>query len=72
MLGIVARKYAHRIPFILKLNHNELLTYPNKFDQVIFAQIEQAWDMGAVAVGATIYFGSRRVTRQIIEVSEAF
>jgi len=68
----VARKYAHKIPFLLKFNHNELLTYPNKYDQVIFAQIEQAWDMGCVAVGATIYFGSPESTRQIIEVSEAF
>jgi len=72
VLGAVARKYAHKIPFILKFNHNELLTYPNKFDQVFFAQIEQAWDMGAVAVGATIYFGSEESSRQIVEVSEAF
>lgn len=72
VLGIVARKYAHKIPFILKLNHNELLTYPNKFDQVMFASIEQARDLGAVAVGATIYFGSDESTRQIVEVSEAF
>ncbi len=72
VLGAVARKYAHKIPFILKFNHNELLTYPNKFDQVFFAQVEQAWDMGAVAVGATIYFGSDESTRQIVEVSEAF
>jgi class I fructose-bisphosphate aldolase len=72
VLGIVARKYAHKIPFILKLNHNELLTYPNKFDQVMFANVEQAWDMGAVAIGATIYFGSEESTRQIHEVSEAF
>ena len=72
VLGIVARKYAHKIPFILKFNHNELLRYPNKFDQVMFASIEQARDMGAVAVGATIYFGSDESTRQIVEVSEAF
>jgi fructose-bisphosphate aldolase, class I len=72
VLGIVARKYAHRIPFIMKFNHNELLTYPNKFDQVFFAQVKQAWDMGAVAVGATIYFGSPESTRQITEVSQAF
>jgi class I fructose-bisphosphate aldolase len=72
VLGAVARKYAHRIPFIVKFNHNELLTYPNKFDQVFFAQVKQAWDMGAVAVGATIYFGSPESTRQITEVSEAF
>jgi class I fructose-bisphosphate aldolase len=72
VLGAVARKYAHKIPFILKFNHNELLTYPNKSDQVFFAQIEQAWDMGAVAVGATIYFGSDESSRQIVEVSQAF
>ncbi len=72
VLGLVSRKYAHRIPFIVKINHNELLTYPNKFDQVIFAQVKQAWDMGAAAVGATIYFGSPESTRQIMEVSQAF
>ena len=72
VLGIVARKYAHKIPFIVKINHNELLTYPNKFDQVMFGTISQARDMGAVAVGATIYFGSDESTRQIVEVSEAF
>ncbi|MBN1486920.1 MAG: class I fructose-bisphosphate aldolase [Anaerolineae bacterium] len=72
VLGAVARKYAHKIPFILKFNHNELLTYPNKYDQVFFAQVKQAWDMGAVAVGATIYFGSSESSRQIIEVSKAF
>jgi class I fructose-bisphosphate aldolase len=72
VLGSVSRKYAHRIPFIVKLNHNELLSYPNKFDQVMFGHVEQAWDMGAVAVGATIYFGSDEATRQIQEVSEAF
>src|SRR5512142_1554927 len=72
VLGAVARKYAHKIPFIMKFNHNELLTYPNKFDQVFFAQVEQAWDMGAVGVGATVYFGSAESTRQITEVSEAF
>ncbi len=72
VLAAVARKYAHKIPFIVKFNHNELLTYPNKFDQVFFAQVRQAWDMGAVAVGATIYFGSPESTRQITEVSEAF
>jgi class I fructose-bisphosphate aldolase len=71
-LGMVARKYAHKIPMILKLNHNELLTYPNKFDQVMFAQIEDAWNMGCTAVGATIYFGSDQSTRQIQEVSLAF
>jgi class I fructose-bisphosphate aldolase len=72
VLGAVARRYAHRIPFLLKFNHNELLTYPNKYDQVFFAQIKQALDMGAVAVGATIYFGSPESSRQIVEVSEAF
>jgi class I fructose-bisphosphate aldolase len=72
VLGSVARKYAHKIPFILKFNHNELLTYPNKYDQIFFAQVEQAYDMGAVAVGATIYFGSPESSRQIVEVSEAF
>lgn len=72
VLGIVSRKYAHKIPFILKLNHNELLTYPSKFDQIMFAGVEQAFDLGAAAVGATIYFGSEESSRQIVEVSEAF
>jgi len=72
VLGIVARKYAHKIPFIVKINHNELLTYPNKFDQVMFGKVEQAYDMGAAAVGATIYFGSDEATRQIVEVAAAF
>ena len=72
VLGSVARKYAHKIPFILKFNHNELLTCPNTFDQVFFASIRQARDMGAVAVGATIYFGSPESSRQIVEVSRAF
>jgi class I fructose-bisphosphate aldolase len=72
VLGSVARKYAHRIPFIVKLNHNELLTYPNKYDQVLFGSVRQAWEMGAVAVGATIYFGSEEATRQLQEVTEAF
>lgn len=72
VLGAVSRKYAHKIPFIVKINHNELLTYPNKADQVMFADIDQAWNMGAVAVGATIYFGSDQSTRQIVEVSQAF
>lgn len=72
VLGIVSRKYAHKIPFIVKINHNELLTYPNKFDQIMFAGIEQAYDMGAAAVGATIYFGSEESSRQIVEVSESF
>src|SRR6202142_1165783 len=69
VLGSVSRKYAHRIPFIVKLNHNELLTYPNRFDQVMFGTVKQAVDMGAAAVGATIYFGSQESTRQIVEVS---
>lgn len=71
-LGIVARKYAGKIPFIVKLNHNELLTYPNKFDQVMFATVEQAKNMGALGVGATIYFGSPESGRQIVEVGQAF
>src|SRR5258708_2889826 len=72
VLGAVARKYAHKIPFLVKINHNELLTYPNKFDQIMFGTIKQAADMGAAAVGATIYFGSDQSARQIIEVSQAF
>ena len=72
VLGSVARKYAHKIPFILKINHNELLTYPNTFDQIPFASVEQAFNLGAVAVGATIYYGSLESSRQIQEVSEAF
>ncbi|MBZ0200810.1 MAG: class I fructose-bisphosphate aldolase [Ignavibacteriaceae bacterium] len=72
VLGMTARKYVTKIPFIVKINHNELLTYPNKFDQIMFAGVEQAYDMGAAAVGATIYFGSEESSRQIIEVSEAF
>jgi len=72
VLGSVARKYAHKIPFIVKVNHNEFLTYPNKFDQIMFGEIRQAWDMGAVAVGATIYFGSPESGRQIVEVAKAF
>lgn len=72
VLGIVSRKYAHKIPFVVKLNHNELLTYPNKFDQIYFGQVEQAYDMGAAAIGATIYFGSEESTRQIQETTEAF
>jgi class I fructose-bisphosphate aldolase len=72
VLGAVARKYAHKIPFLLKFNHNEFLTYPNKFDQIFFAGVKQARDMGAVAVGATIYFGSAESSRQIVEVSQAF
>lgn len=72
VLGSISRKYAHRIPFLLKLNHNELLTYPTKYDQIMFASIDQAFDMGAVAVGATIYFGSENSNRQIQEITEAF
>ena len=72
VLGAVSRKYAHRIPFIVKLNHNELLTFPNKFDQVMYGTVEQAYELGAAGVGATIYFGSEESTRQIVEVSEAF
>jgi len=72
VLGAVSRRYAHRIPFIVKINHNELLTYPNKYDQVLFAHVEQAFDLGAVAVGATIYYGSEESSDQIVEISEAF
>lgn len=72
VLGIVSRQYAHKIPMILKINHNELLTYPNKFDQTLFASIDQAFNMGACAVGATVFFGSEESRRQIQEVSEAF
>jgi class I fructose-bisphosphate aldolase len=72
VLGAVARKYAHKIPFLVKINHNELLTYPNKFDQLMFGTVKEAADMGAVAVGATIYFGSDQSARQIVEVSQAF
>jgi len=72
VLGAVARKYAHKIPFVLKINHNELLSYPNTWDQILFANVEQAFDMGAVAVGATIYFGSAESRRQIVEISQAF
>ncbi len=72
VLGAVARKYAHHIPFIVKINHNELLTYPNTFDQIMFGQVERAAEMGAIAVGATIYFGSEEGDRQIVEVARAF
>ena len=72
VLGSVARKYAHKIPFLVKINHNELMTYPNKFDQIMFGTVKQAADMGAVAVGATIYFGSEPSGRQIVEVAQAF
>jgi class I fructose-bisphosphate aldolase len=72
VLGSVSRKYAHKIPFIVKVNHNELLTYPNNFDQIMFGTIEEAYNMGAAAIGATIYFGSENADRQIVEVAEAF
>jgi class I fructose-bisphosphate aldolase len=72
VLGAVTHKYAHKIPFIVKLNHNELLTFPNKFDQILFGTVKEAWDMGAAAVGATIYFGSDQADRQIVEISRAF
>ena len=72
VLGLNARKYAHKIPFIVKLNHNELLTYPNKYDQTLFGKVKAAWNMGAVAVGATIYFGSEESNRQLKEIAEAF
>jgi class I fructose-bisphosphate aldolase len=72
VLGAVARKYAHRIPFMVKINHNELLTFPNKFDQIMFGSIKEAWNMGAVAVGATVYFGSAESARQLVDVAQAF
>jgi class I fructose-bisphosphate aldolase len=72
VLGSVTRRYVHKIPFIVKINHNELLTYPNKFDQVMFSRVDQAFGMGAMAVGATVYFGSEESSRQIVQVSEAF
>ncbi len=72
VLGAVARRYAHRIPFLVKINHNELLTYPNKADQILFGTVKEAWDMGAVAVGATVYFGSEQAGRQIVEIAQAF
>ncbi|MGE3823660.1 MAG: class I fructose-bisphosphate aldolase [Bacteroidia bacterium] len=72
VLAACSRKYAHKIPFIVKINHNEFLTYPNKFDQIMFGSVEEAWNMGAVAVGATIYFGSEESARQIVEVAQAF
>lgn len=71
-LGMMSRKYAHKIPFIVKINHNELLTYPNKAEQIMFGSVDDAWNLGAVAVGATIYFGSADATRQIVEVAKAF
>jgi class I fructose-bisphosphate aldolase len=72
VLGLNARRYAHKIPFIVKVNHNELLTYPNKYDQTLFGKVKNAWDMGAIAVGATIYFGSAESNRQLKEIAEAF
>jgi class I fructose-bisphosphate aldolase len=72
VLASVSRKYAHRIPFVVKLNHNELMTYPNKFDQIMFGSVDEAWNLGATAVGATIYYGSPESNKQIIEVAEAF
>src|SRR5205823_676187 len=72
VLGSVARKYAHRIPFVVKINHNELLTYPNKFDQILFGTVEEAYNLGAAAVGATIYFGSDESGRQLVEIADAF
>lgn len=71
-LAILSRKYAHKIPFVVKLNHNELMTYPNKYDQILFGSVRDAWNMGAVAVGATVYFGSAESDRQIIEIAKAF
>lgn len=71
-LAMMSRKYAHKIPFVVKINHNELLTYPNKFDQIMYGSVDEAWNLGAAAVGATIYFGSEESSRQIIEVAEAF
>jgi class I fructose-bisphosphate aldolase len=72
VLGVVARRYAHKIPFIVKINHNEMVSYPNDFSQILFGTVEQAYEMGAAAVGATIYFGSEDSHRQLVEISEAF
>lgn len=72
VLGMVSRKYAHKIPFVVKINHNELLSYPNAYDQILFASVKQCWEMGAAGIGATIYFGSKESNRQIQEISEAF
>jgi fructose-bisphosphate aldolase, class I len=72
VLASVSRKYAHKIPFVVKINHNEFLSYPNKYDQILFGSVEEAWNMGAVAVGATIYFGSHESARQIVEIAQAF
>jgi class I fructose-bisphosphate aldolase len=72
VLGAVSRRYAHRIPFIVKINHNELLTYPNRYDQVLFASVQRSWELGAVGIGATIYFGSEQSTRQLVEIAHCF
>lgn len=72
ILGAVARKYAHKIPFVVKINHNELLSYPNGYDQVLFGTVQEAWNMGAAAIGATIYFGSEQSRRQLVEIAQAF
>src|SRR5499433_4179199 len=72
VLGSVARRYAHRIPFICKINHNEFLTYPNKYDQILFGTVREAWELGAVALGATIYFGSEQSSRQLVEIAQVF
>src|SRR5215469_14632725 len=72
VLGAVARRHAHRIPFICKINHNEFLTYPNKYDQILFGTVREAWELGAVAVGATVYFGSEQSSRQLVEISQLF
>lgn len=72
VLGMVSRKYAHKIPFVVKINHNELLSYPNAYDQILFASVKQCWEMGAAGIGATVYFGSKESNRQIQEISEAF
>jgi class I fructose-bisphosphate aldolase len=72
VLGLLSRRYAHKVPFVVKINHNELLTYPNKYDQILFGTVQQAYDMGAAAVGATVYFGSEESGRQIVEIAQAF
>ena len=72
VLGSVARKYAHKIPFVVKINHNELLSYPNSYDQILFGQVKEAWDMGAIGIGATIYFGSPESRRQLVEIAKIF
>ncbi len=72
VLGAMSRRYAHKIPFVVKINHNEMLTYPNRYKQILFSQVEQAWDLGAAAVGATIYFGSEDCDRELVEIAEAF